>query len=152
MKNLTKQEIVALLRNLQDGVIALSDGSRPYCIPVGYIYINDTVYFSILPTGRKWGCFQNSPWICFNIFSWNASRTEWSSVIIDGEMRQVTDLEEIESVVRGNIAKMGLDPTAYLKKRMDYYRRTIDSPKGVKIFKILAAETGGKRMRSTMGS
>ena len=151
MKDLSKEEMITLLNKAEDGVLALSDESTPYCIPIGYVCVNDKVCFSIFPKGRKWGCFQKNRKVCFNVYSWNDDHTQWSSVVIDGEMVPVTDLAEIESVVRGTIEKMGLDPEAYLAKRMEYYKKNIDNPEALKLFKIETASMGGKTMQTMLG-
>lgn len=151
MKDLSKEEMLALLNKVEDGVVAFSDGKTPYCIPVGYVYVNDTVCFSLFPKGRKWNYFQKNQKICFNIYGWNDDHTEWSSVVIDGEMIPVTDLSEIGTIVKGTIEKMGLDPQSYLEKRMEYYKKTMDSPDGLKLFKICTEVMGGKTMQITIG-
>ena len=151
MKDLSKEEMITLLNKAEDGVLALSDESAPYCIPIGYVCVNDKVCFSIFPKGRKWNCFQKNRKVCFNVYAWNDDHTQWSSVVIDGEMVPVTDLAEIESVVKGTIEKMGLDPEAYLGKRMEYYKKNLDNPEALKLFKIETAVMGGKTMQTMLG-
>jgi len=70
--------------------------------------------------------------------------------VIDGEMVPVTDLTEIESIVKGTIVKMGFDPESYLAKRMEYYSKTMGNPDALKLFKIKAVTIGGKSMHSTI--
>ncbi len=151
MKDLSKEEMITLLNKAEDGVLALSDESTPYCIPIGYVCVNDKVCFSIFPKGRKWGCFQKNRKVCFNVYGWNDDHTQWSSVVIDGEMVPVSDLAEIEPVVKGTIEKMGLDPEAYLAKRMEYYKKNIGNPEALKLFIIETASMGGKTMQTTLG-
>jgi nitroimidazol reductase NimA-like FMN-containing flavoprotein (pyridoxamine 5'-phosphate oxidase superfamily) len=151
MKDLSKEEMITLLNKAEDGVLALSDESNPYCIPIGYVCVNNKVCFSIFPKGRKWDCFQKNRKVCFNVYVWNDEHTQWSSVVIDGEMVPVTDLAEIESVVKGTIEKMGLDPEAYLAKRMEYYKKNLDNPEALKLFKIETASMGGKTMQTMIG-
>jgi len=78
-------------------------------------------------------------------FCWNDDHSEWSSVVIDGRIVQVKDLQEIELVVKANMEKVGLDPATYLDKRMAMYRKTIDNPAALKIFRIEASAWSGKR-------
>ena len=151
MKDLTKEEMVHLLETVLDGTLALTDGTRPYCIPFGFVYQNDTVYLSLFPKGRKQEYFQKNNNVCFNIYSWNDDRTEWSSVVVDGKIEQVTDIETIALVVKLNMEKMGMDPSQYLDKRVEFYRKNLDNPKALKIFKIKAETMGGKKMPTTIG-
>jgi len=150
MKNITKEEMVNLLLKEEDGVMSLSDGTAPYCIPFGHVYVNDKVYLSLFPKGRKWEIIQKNPRICFNVYSWNEDHTVWSSVVVDGVMEPVTEVTEIESVVKALIVKMGLDPEAYLEKRMKYYRDNLENPKALKIYKINSSTMGGKSMNTML--
>jgi len=72
--------------------------------------------------------------------------------VIDGRIVQVKDLKEIELVVKANIEKVGLDPATYLEKRMTMYRKTIDNPAALKIFRIDTDCMGGKKMKTMIGS
>ena len=152
MKELTNEEIQKVLREVKDGVLALSDGRRPYCIPFGFVYVNGAVYISLFPRGRKWDCFQKNHLVCFNAYCWNSDHTEWYSVVIDGELEQVADMETIEAVVRANILKSGLSPSDYLEKRLAYYRASLENPDALKIFKIKARAVSGRKMRTLIGS
>jgi nitroimidazol reductase NimA-like FMN-containing flavoprotein (pyridoxamine 5'-phosphate oxidase superfamily) len=152
MKNMTKEEMDNLLNTVGDGVLALSSGDAPYCIPFGFVYIQDTVYLSLFPMGRKWEIINKNNRVCFNVFCWNADHSEWSSVVVDGRIVQVKALDEIERVVKANMEKVGLDPATYLDKRMAMYRKTIDNPAALKIFRIETARMGGKKMKTLIGS
>ena len=152
MKDLTNEEKEQLLKTVGDGVLALSHDDIPYCIPFGFVYIEGIVYLSMFPKGRKWEIVQKNTRVCFTIFSWNEDHTEWSSVVVDGKILPVNDLKEIESVVKANMEKMGLDPTTYLEKRMTMYKKTMDNPSALKIFKIESSQIGGKKMKMLIGS
>jgi len=151
MKDISKVEMIGLLQKEQDGVMSLTDGTTPYCIPFGHVLVNDTVYLSLFPKGRKWEIIQKNPKVCFNVYSWNDDHTEWSSVVVDGVMEAVNEIAEIETVVKALIIKMGMDPEAYLEKRMKYYRDNLDNPMGLKIFKIGSSSMGGKTMPTMLG-
>jgi nitroimidazol reductase NimA-like FMN-containing flavoprotein (pyridoxamine 5'-phosphate oxidase superfamily) len=110
------------------------------------------VYLSLFPMGRKWGIINKNNRVCFNVFCWNDDHSEWSSVVIDGRIVQVRDLKEIERVVQANMEKVGLDPAAYLEKRMAMYRKTIDNPAALKIFRIETECMAGKKMKTLIGS
>lgn len=152
MKDLTRDEMEHLLKTVGDGVLALSGDDVPYCIPFGFVYVQGNVYLSLFPKGRKWEIYQKNKRVCFNIFSWNDDRTEWSSVVVDGTMVPVRDLKEIEAVVRANMEKMGLDPETYLEKRMTMYSKTMDNPSALKILKIVSSRMGGKKMKTLIGT
>ena len=151
MKDISKEEMIQILQKQEDGVIAITDGNRPYCIPFGYVLVNDTVYLSLFPKGRKWEVIQKNPKVCFNVYCWNDDHTEWSSVVVDGVLEPVTEIVEIESVVKALIVKMNLDPESYLEKRMKYYLDNLDKPQSLKIYRINADSIGGKTMSTMIG-
>jgi nitroimidazol reductase NimA-like FMN-containing flavoprotein (pyridoxamine 5'-phosphate oxidase superfamily) len=151
MQELGKEEIIRILETVPDGMLGLCDNDKPYCIPFGFVWTNDTIYLSLFQSGRKWDIIQHNPLACFSIYCWNADHTRWSSVIIEGELTAVDDLSEIELMIRANIAKMGLNPEAYLSKRMEYYRANQNNPKGLKSFKIRAASIQGRSMATHIG-
>ncbi len=152
MKELTKKEIGDVLNKVGDGVLALTNGKAPYCIPFGFVFIEDHVYLSMFPAGRKWEYFKKNPLVCFTAFCWNDDHSEWYSVVIDGEMELVTELSVIEQVIKANIEKVGLDPKTYLEKRVAYYKKSLDNPKALKIIKIKTKEMRGRKMATLIGS
>ena len=151
MKELTKEEAEKLLHTVGDGVLALSNDDTPYCIPFGFVCINGTIYLSMFPKGRKWDIFKKNRKVCFNVFGWNEDHSEWASVVVDGEMVEVRDLKEIESVVKANIEKVGLDPVDYLKKRMAMYQKNMDNPSSLKILRIKTEHMTGRKMKTLIG-
>lgn len=151
MKELTREEMENLLHTVGDGVLALSSEDSPYCIPFGFVYIEGKVYLSMFPKGRKWDIFQKNSKVCFNVFGWNEDHSEWASVVIDGEMIAVRDIKEIESVVKANIEKVGLDPVNYLKKRMAIYQKNMDNPSSLKILRIETEHMAGRKMKTLIG-
>lgn len=148
MQNLTPEEITTVLKREKDGVLAFTDGKRPYAIPVGFVYVDDHVYFSIFAKGRKWEMFQQNPNVCFTAYSWDDSRTTWDSVVLEGRMVHVGGIEEIEGVVRANIPPSHPNPDEHFNKRIQYYKTNRDNASAVKLFKIEPSQMGGKKSRS----
>lgn len=151
MKETGKEEIERILTEAPDGVLAFSQGETPYCIPFGFVYVDGTVYLSMFPKGRKWQYWQNNKNVCFSVFLWNADRSRWSSVVIDGELEMVTDIDVIASVVKANLVKTGIPVEPNLEKRMAYYRQAQTNPAGLKIFRINARDTRGRTMHTLIG-
>ena len=152
MKDISREEMIDVLKTEPDGVLSLSDGTTPYGIPFGHVYVNDMVYLSLFPKGRKWE-YLNKNWkVCFSVYRWNEDHTEWVSVVVDGVLEPVTDVAEIEQVVKALIIKMDLDPDSYVEKRMEYYRKNLDNPNSLKIFRIRESAMGGRTMHTMMGS
>jgi len=151
MKELSKKEMEELLTTVGDGVLSLSSEDVPYCIPFGFVYAGGKLYLSMFPKGRKWEILKKNNKVCFTAFNWNDDHTEWSSVVVDGRIKEVKELPEIEKVVKANIEKMGLDPVNYLEKRMAIYQKSMDNPSALKIFKVDIEHMGGKKMAMMIG-
>ncbi len=96
MQELKIEEMNQVLFTAPDGMLGLCDSGRPYCLPFGFVWADDTLYLSLFPSGRKWACLQKDPQVCFTVYSWNEDHTRWSSVMIEGELIAVTELSEIE--------------------------------------------------------
>lgn len=151
MQELSKEDINSVLETAHDGMLALCGDGRPYCLPFGFVWTRDTLYLSMFPTGRKWECLRQSRAVCFSAYNWNADHTRWSSVVLEGELADVTDLSEIELMVRANITKIGLDPEAYLARRMEFYRKNLDNPRALKSFKLQHCSITGRSMATQIG-
>ena len=147
MKDLSREDMETLLNTVGDGVLAFSSDDVPYCIPFGFVYINGEVYISLFPKGRKWEILNKNKRVCFTAFTWNKDHTEWASVVIDGKMELVTDLKGIEAVVKANMEKLGLAPKVYLEKRMEMYKKTMNTKAALKIFRIETERMGGRKMK-----
>ena len=153
MQDLDHDEMISLLQTAREGFLAICNEGRPYCLPFGYVYIEDSVYISLFPKGRKWLCLQKNPRVSFSVFTWNEGRTRWSSVVIDGELAMVDDLETIRRVVEANILKMGLEASdVYVEKRMRYYEQAVKNPDGLKIMQLSVEQMGGKTMSAMAGN
>jgi len=153
MQDLDRDTMNRLLQTEREGFLAMCDEGRPYCLPFGYVFIKDSVYISLFPKGRKWACLQKNPRVSFSVFTWDEGRTRWSSVVIDGELAMVDDLETIRRVVEANMLKMGLEASdVYVEKRMRYYEQAIKNPDGLKIMKLNVKQMGGKTMSAMAGN
>ncbi len=152
MKDLSKEEITDLLNKIGDGTLSLSEDNKPYGIPFGFVYVDGKIYLSMFPMGRKWEIYKNNDNVCFSVFEWNDDHSEWASVVVDGKMKIVKDIDEIELVVRENIKKVGLNPEGYIEKRMEMYKKNLDNPKSLKILRIDTESITGKKMKTLIGS
>ena len=124
MQDLNHNEIIALLQREKEGCLSMCDDGKPYSIPFGYVLIDETVYLSMLPQGRKWTCLQKNTQVCFTVFSWNGDRSVWASVTIEGRLEMVEDLDIIRRVVQANAVKIGIEAVEeYVEKRMGYYKK-----------------------------
>jgi nitroimidazol reductase NimA-like FMN-containing flavoprotein (pyridoxamine 5'-phosphate oxidase superfamily) len=145
MQDLDHTAMINLLQTAREGVLAMCDDGQPYSLPFGYVLIDDSVYISLLPTGRKWACLQKNPRVCFTVFTWNDDRSAWASVAVEGKLELINDLNSIRRVVQANAIKMNIESVEeYVEKRMRYYEKTLNDPSGVKTTRIITERMGGK--------
>jgi nitroimidazol reductase NimA-like FMN-containing flavoprotein (pyridoxamine 5'-phosphate oxidase superfamily) len=145
MQDLDRDTMINLLQTEREGVLAMCDDGQPYSLPFGYVLIDDSVYISLLPQGRKWACLQKNPRVCFTVFSWNDDRSAWASVVVEGKLEPVADLNIIRRVVHANAVKMSIEAIdEYVEKRMRYYEKTLNDPNGVKTTRIITEHMSGK--------
>jgi nitroimidazol reductase NimA-like FMN-containing flavoprotein (pyridoxamine 5'-phosphate oxidase superfamily) len=153
MQDLDHDAMISRLQTEREGFLAMCNEGQPYCLPFGYVFIEDSVYISLFPKGRKWFYLQKNPRVSFSVFAWNTDRTRWSSVVIDGELTMVENLEGIRRVVEANMLKMNLDAAeVYVEKRMRYYEQALKNPDGLRIMKLSAKHMGGKTMAAMEGN
>lgn len=146
MKDLTKDETAEVLKKAMDGVLAFTDGTCPYCIPLGHVYVDDAVYLTVFPKGRKWEYFQKNSNVCFSAYYWNKENTECVSAVVDGRLERVNDIKSIENVVKANMEKSGIKTEGYFEKRLEYYKKSMDDPAGLKVLKIKSTGMHGLKL------
>lgn len=96
-------EIEDLLANAKVGRLGTCLDNIPYITPVNFVYDKNKIYFHSALEGRKITNIISNPKVCFEIDETIAiiprqppcaSTTEYKSVIISGNARFVTDIEE----------------------------------------------------------
>ena len=101
------EEVKEILHNTTSGALSLVDPEgKPYCVPLSFIYDGEnSIYFHCAPVGRKIDCIRHNPYACFTIIDKDdiqpeAFTTYFKSVIIEGKISVMTDIEEIRNVLR----------------------------------------------------
>ncbi len=138
-----------LLKSKKDGVLSLTDGQSAYGVPVIYtLYHDDTIYFGMNAAGRKYEYFKKCKNASFSVYktfessSGDPMRMAWWSVIVDGELFQVTDPEEIKAI--GDMMdKQGLFPPGLKEKFLGFI---LKDPDNSNFFKMKITHYGGKEM------
>ncbi len=68
VRNLSKAEIDAFLKEQKVGHLSLTDGESSYAVPLAYSYDNDTIYLTLGPQGKKMEYIGKSKKVCFSVF------------------------------------------------------------------------------------
>lgn len=96
-------KIQHFLEHARTGFLGLSSEDVPYVIPLNFVWLNDAVYFHGSEEGRKVTYIAHNPLACFTV-SENygtitspipaGTDTAYMSVIIEGSLLRVTDINE----------------------------------------------------------
>jgi len=145
---LDKPKIEELLKSKKDGVLSLTDGQSPYGVPVAYTsYHSDTLYFGMNPSGRKFNYFKKCKNVCFTVYqtfqsSGDPRRMGWWSIVLDGELFQITDPEQIKATAE-MMDKQGLFPPGLKEK---FLGAILQNPDKSNFFKMKITHFGGKEL------
>ncbi|MBI5374620.1 MAG: pyridoxamine 5'-phosphate oxidase family protein [Candidatus Schekmanbacteria bacterium] len=112
---MTKAEITKLLNKKREGTLLLVDGERPYGIVCWYIFDGENIRIGIIPQGRKFTCIKRNAHAAFSV--WDADENGWCSVFIEGKIRQIRDIKELEESLKLASDKYGV-PQAYMDRQI----------------------------------
>lgn len=145
---LEKSKIEELLKSKKDGVLSLTDGQSAYGVPLTYMtYHDDTLYLGMNPSGRKYAYLKHCKNACFTIYQTfqspgDSTRMGWWSVILDGELSQITDPEGIKAIA-DMMDKQGLFPPGLKEK---FLGAILKDPDKSNFFKMKITNFGGKEL------
>lgn len=106
-----------------------------------------TLYFGLGLAGRKYECFKACRNVCFTVFETfqiggDSQRRGWWSVILDGELSQITDPQEIKALGDAMEAR-GMFPPGLKEK---FLGPILQDPANSNFFKMTIAHFGGKEL------
>jgi nitroimidazol reductase NimA-like FMN-containing flavoprotein (pyridoxamine 5'-phosphate oxidase superfamily) len=95
MLEMTCHEIDLLLADTRIGrlCMAAADG-RPYIVPLPFCWTDGALYLRLAMTGRKGQVLQENDRVCFEIDYYTDMLDDYSSVLIEGRLVPVLDVEE----------------------------------------------------------
>lgn len=106
MINMNNSEIDQLLERTRIGRLAMvGKDLQPYVIPMPFCWLNDFLYLRLPNTGRKGSILEANNKVCFEVDWYTESLSDYASVIIEGTIAWVNDLEEKEIVHAENTRK-----------------------------------------------
>lgn len=99
-KKLSAGEIDRFFKNNQHGILSFA-GSRPYALPMGYMYRKKTILLGLaasggmVTAGRKMNYIKKSKNICFTICKprWHVEKLKepCTTLVIEGKLEEVKD-------------------------------------------------------------
>jgi nitroimidazol reductase NimA-like FMN-containing flavoprotein (pyridoxamine 5'-phosphate oxidase superfamily) len=98
VRELTDEERDAFIADVRAGVLVFC-GDKPYAVPLAGRYAKGTMLLDMVrKPGRKWDYINKNRNVCFNIWQYgeysnvpSLKGQQYSSVIIEGELEEVTD-------------------------------------------------------------
>ena len=106
MQDMTPDEIERFLGGARIGRLCMAgaDG-RPYTIPLPFCWLAGALYVRLPLTGRKGRVLRENDRVCFEADDFTDTLDDYASVIVEGRLVEVTDLEEKRRVKQANDAK-----------------------------------------------
>jgi nitroimidazol reductase NimA-like FMN-containing flavoprotein (pyridoxamine 5'-phosphate oxidase superfamily) len=106
MQDMTGEEIRDLLADARIGRLCMAarDG-RPYIIPLPFCWHAGALYVRLPLTGRKGQVLCENDRVCFEADRFSESLDDYASVLVEGRLVEVTDLDERRRVKEANDEK-----------------------------------------------
>jgi len=106
MQDMTPHEIDRFLGDARIGRLCMagSDG-RPYTIPMPFCWLGGALYVRLPLTGRKGQVLRENDRVCFEADDFTDRLDDYTSVIVEGRLVGVTDLEEKRRIKAANDEK-----------------------------------------------
>lgn len=146
--------IEEFLQKSRTGVIGISGGGYPYCVPVNYVWKDGAIYFHGLGSGKKINLLQDNPMVCFTVYEEFGTvkdpvpchaDTSYRSVMLFGKAEKVKDFQEGAKILQAIVDKFM--PEFYKSKissaLAEKYRSSHDNMP-VAVFKIVPEERTAK--------
>lgn len=95
MLEMTEQEIDHLLDQSLIGRLSMAETTgQPYTIPLPFCWVDGSIYLRLPLTGRKGEVLAANNRVCFEVDEFSDMLDEYESVLVEGRLVEVTDLDE----------------------------------------------------------
>jgi uncharacterized protein len=135
LPRMAKSEIDALINQQIICRIAFGGKLAPYIAPFQYAFMQGHLYFHFTKYGRKMSLLEEGQPVCVEIEKYVPDLSEYSFIVLVGELQVVTDLEERAKAIAQmveNAHKKQLSPVFLqahgLPKDADWSALTPDKP------------------------
>jgi nitroimidazol reductase NimA-like FMN-containing flavoprotein (pyridoxamine 5'-phosphate oxidase superfamily) len=138
VQEMETKQIQELLRRVQYGHLACTDGRKPYLVPIHFAYEQPYIYV-YTTEGKKTEMIRHNPRVCLQLEDVKDNKN-WSSVIIDGEAEELTDSSDREKALKA-ITRVNptLTPAVSIRWMDSWVRENIEV-----IYRIVPVETSGR--------
>src|SRR5581483_333450 len=106
MTEMTTPEIESLLNQTRIGRLCMaSRDGKPYAIPLPFCWRDRALYLRLPLTGRKGEVLRDNNRVCFEVDEYSETLDRYASVLIEGRLIPVSDLDEKASAKQTNDLK-----------------------------------------------
>jgi nitroimidazol reductase NimA-like FMN-containing flavoprotein (pyridoxamine 5'-phosphate oxidase superfamily) len=99
-------EVDRLLDESLIGRLSMADAEgRPYTIPLPYCWMDGSIFLRLSLTGRKGEVLSENDRVCFEVDEFSETLDAYASVLAEGRLIEVTDLDEKARVKLANDEK-----------------------------------------------
>jgi nitroimidazol reductase NimA-like FMN-containing flavoprotein (pyridoxamine 5'-phosphate oxidase superfamily) len=98
VQEMSNEEIEEILQRVGYGHLACARNSRPYVVPINYVYVKPYIYL-YTTEGLKTEIISGNPQVCLQVEE-VVDNTDWRSIVVNGEAEHVVDRNEREDVLK----------------------------------------------------
>lgn len=103
MIDMTDPEIHTLLDNARIGRLCMADPQgQPYAIPLPFCWADGAIYLRLPLTGRKGQILAANDRVCFEVDAYTDTFDDYRSVLAEGTLTPVQDLDEKQRICQIN--------------------------------------------------
>ena len=106
MQEMTAHEIDRMLSEARIGRLSMADrAGRPYTIPLPFCWTDGSLYLRVPLSGRKGAVLAENDQVCFEVDEFSEMLDHYASVLVEGRLVAVDDVDEKIRVKRENDEK-----------------------------------------------
>jgi len=141
MKSMSEKEIRKFLEEWTWGTLIAIEDDRPYAIELSYAADGEFIYCGSMPGGRMARCIKDNANVIFKICDSSKDPSRFQAVIVEGQVKKLTEKKEIVKGLRVLYKKLGL-PESRIEPRSNQLIANRESS----FYRIAIKELGGRAM------
>ena len=128
-REITERELQdTIIKSCEISYLAMSDGNKPYVIPMNFGYDGENIYFHCATSGKKLDLIKNNPQVSIAMTSEyrlslegppNKWTTKYKSIVIEGKAEILTTLEDKQKGINILLQQYADIDVKFDKKVMD---------------------------------
>jgi nitroimidazol reductase NimA-like FMN-containing flavoprotein (pyridoxamine 5'-phosphate oxidase superfamily) len=140
MKSMSENEIKKFLDEWTWGTLIAIEGDKPYAIELSYATDGYYIYCGSMPSGRMSRCIKDNANVAFKICDSSKDTSRFRAVIVEGQVKKLTQKDEIVKGLGVLYKKLGL-PESRIEPRA--HQLTAKAPTS-SFYRISIKELGGR--------